>query len=373
MNAIQSGTLMNASHEWWTRPSDQRFTSLTDMLAHFKGIRDRSEDRVVTTRRIRAVPVNDDHKGLALEALIGRQETQVTLPTHWSFGQLCERAKAPASYLRKRPSELAADNLNHGFFKEDVQEAKLLVRNEPGGPAAILAAATGPNYGRIWNDEIVKALIDRFGDGVTGAFRVPGEFGKAVTVSKDNTTLYASDRDMFVFLADEVNRIEVPNRRNGQPGSLARGFFVWNSDVGSKTFGIGTFLFDFVCMNRIVWGAQDYKEIRLRHTSGAPDRFLEEVTPALISYANSSTNSIMEAVTAAREARVDDIDDFLSKRFTNGQAKGIKLAFDADELRPMETVWDVVTGVTAYARGIDHQDARVEMERIGGSFLNKVI
>ena len=59
--------------------------------------------------------------------------------------------------------------------------------------------------------------------------------------------------------------------------------------------------------------------------------------------------------------------------FTTGQAKGIKLAFDSDELRPMETVWDVVTGVTAYARGIDHQDARVEMERIGGSFLTEVI
>jgi hypothetical protein len=371
MNAIQSTTLMNASHEWATRPSDQRFTSLPDMLDHFRDIRVRSEDRVVTTRRIRAVPVNDDHRGLALEALVGRQETQVSLPTHWSFGQLAERAKAPASYLRRLPSELAADCLNHGFYVNDVNEAKLLVRQEPTGPAATLAAATGPNYGRIWNDDIVSALIDRFGDGVTGNFRVPGEFGNAVEVNKSNTTLYASDRDMFVFLADETNRIEIPDRRNGQSGSLARGFFVWNSDVGSKTFGIATFLFDFVCKNRIVWGATEHKEIRLRHTSGAPDRFLEEVTPALVSYANSSTASITEALETARAARVDDIDDFLSKRFTNGQAKGIKLAFEADELRPMETVWDVVTGVTAYARGIEHQDARVEMERIGGSFLSK--
>ena len=50
---------------------------------------------------------------------------------------------------------------------------------------------------------------------------VPGEFGGRVTVTKDNTTLYASDRDMFVFLADEENRIELPNR----DGRLKPGLF----------------------------------------------------------------------------------------------------------------------------------------------------
>ena len=36
---------------------------------------------------------------------------------------------------------------------------------------------------------------------------------------------------MFVFLADEENRIELPNRRAGRFGAFARGFFVWNSEV----------------------------------------------------------------------------------------------------------------------------------------------
>jgi hypothetical protein len=50
---------------------------------------------------------------------------------------------------------------------------------------------------------------------------------------------------MFVFLADEERRIEVPARRDGQPGSLARGFFVWNTEVGDKTLGAAFFLFDY--------------------------------------------------------------------------------------------------------------------------------
>ena len=42
---------------------------------------------------------------------------------------------------------------------------------------------------------------------------MPGEFGKKVTVDRENTTLFASDRNMFVFLADEDRRIEVAGRR----------------------------------------------------------------------------------------------------------------------------------------------------------------
>lgn len=191
-----------------------------------------------------------------------------------------------------------------------------------------------------------------------------------MAVTKENTTLYASDRDMFVFLADEENRITVPNRRDGQSGSMARGFFMWNSDVGANTQGIALFLFDYVCGNRIVWGAQDFREIRIRHTSSAPDRFIEEVQPAIEAYANSATTSVVQAIEAAQSKKIDDIDDFLRKRFSASQVSAIKAAHMADEQRPIETLWDATTAVTAYARGIQHQDARVELEREGGKILN---
>jgi hypothetical protein len=32
-------------------------------------------------------------------------------------------------------------------------------------------------------------------------------------------------------------------------------------------------------------------------------------------------------------------------------------------------MWDVVTGATAYARGIENQDARVALERDAGSLM----
>ena len=263
--------------------------------------------------------------------------------------------------------------MNYGLrFNRDVKDAGILVHHDDNGNAE-LRAATGPNYGRIWNEEIVRALMDKFGDGATGQWKVPGEFGKDVPITKDNTTIYGSDRDMFVFLADETNRVEVANRRNGQPGSLARGFFVWNSEVGSQSIGAAFFLFDYACSNRIVWGAREFKEIRLRHTASAPDRWLEEVTPVLMDYANSSARNVEETIKNAQEKKLEsDLDKFLTNRFSGRMATAIKAAHEREEGRPIETLWDAVTGVTAYAKTIRNTDDRVVVERDAGKILDLV-
>ena len=361
--------LTQASRQWATRPEDQRFTSLDELLAHARGQRAISRAKTVANRTLQLAPIEDDAERKSL-ALIGLDE-RPSLPTHWSFGQLAQLVGAPAGYLRKLPADIASDCVNYGLLRRGVDEVGTL-RHEGDGPADELAAATGPNYGRIWNADVIQALRDRFGDGRTGQFTVPGEFGKEVEITKANTTLFASDRDMFVFLADEKNRIEIPDRRDGKPGSLARGFFVWNSEVGSTSFGIATFLFDFVCCNRMVWGVEGHKEVRIRHTSGAPSRWIEEVAPAIESYANKSTISITEGIEAARQARLGDEDavsDFLAKRFTKGRAEGIRLAHLGAEDRPIETLWDAAVGVTEYAKGISFQDERVALEREAGKIM----
>lgn len=359
--------LFQASSQWMSRPSDERFTSLTALADHCLSIRNNSRSKAISSRAIMAQPVEGDSKALVV---VGPNGAPVT-PTHWAFGQLASRAGAPAGYLRDLPAPLAADCINYGLkFKRDIEDVGVLLRKDDAALVPTLAAVTGPNYGRVWNATIAQRLVQVYGDGLNGDFRVPGEFGRAVTVTKENTTLYASDRDMFVFLADETNRIEVPNRRNGQSGSMARGFFVWNSEVGAQTFGVATFLFDYVCMNRIVWGADKYREIRIRHTSSAPDKWIEQVAPAIQSYASSRTDNIVAAIAHAKAARIDDLDQFLAKRFTKAETVAIKAAHMAEEQRPIETLWDAVTGATAYAKTIGYQDARVGLERKAGDILD---
>jgi hypothetical protein len=233
-----------------------------------------------------------------------------------------------------------------------------------------LRSVNGPNYGRVYDADVVDALVHRFGDGVTGQWRVPGGFGHKVTVDKGNTTLFASDRDMFVFLADEENRIEIPNRRAGKFGSFARGFFVWNSEVGKTTLGAGFFLFDYVCCNRIIWGADQYTEIRIRHTKGAPDRWLEEVTPVLDEYSQASVKPVVQAIEHAREKRLgDELDAFLANRFSKSMVPAIKAVPEVEEGRTIETLGDVTVAATAHARSLTNNDKRIEIERAAGDIL----
>jgi hypothetical protein len=354
--------LTQASAQWASRPQDERFVSLTDLAAYTRDQHEHSRATVVSSRKINIEPVGI--VGIVVTGLNGAAYE----PTNWAFGQLAHLARAPSGYLRTLSAPIAADCLNYGLWlNPPVEEVGVLLRKNGD---STFAAATGPNYGRVWNADIADMLVDRFGDGISGDWRVPGEFGKRVPVTKANTTLYAGDRDMFVFLADEDRRISIPKRRDDKSGEMARGFFVWNSEVGSQSLGAAFFLFDYVCCNRIVWGAQNVSEIRIRHTSGAPDRWMENVLPVLQEYATASAAPVLAAIEHAQSARIDnDLDAFLAARFGKGLADPIKAAFEADEDRPIETRFDVVTAATAYARGVTHQDARVRIERQAGALL----
>lgn len=361
-------TLMQASRQWSSRPDEERFLSLDAMLATLREVRANSREKVVASKALHVGLEGAD--GLHI---VGQNGTPAML-THQSFGQIATLAQAPAGYLRTLPASMAADCVNYGLqIARGAQDVGVLLTRSQGDDAEIISlrAATGPNYGRVWNCDVIGALRDRFGDGVTGAFRVPGEFGRAVEVTKENTTLYASDRDTFVFLADEENRIDVPGRRDGKPGSLARGFFVWNSETGAATLGCAMFLFDYVCCNRIVWGAQQYKELKIRHTASAPEKWLREVQPVIERMAHASAEPIEQMIANARaKALGDRTDAFLAERFGPRMVPQLKALHLAEEGRPIETLWDATTAATAYARSIQHQSARVEFETIAGNILD---
>jgi hypothetical protein len=375
MEQKMTSTLTQASQQWISRPADERFMSLLDMQAFKRSQREHSRPKVISSRKLGVEPASligaETRHGLIIRDESGYHST----PTHWSFGQLCSLASpgnSPASYFRetRMPAAVVADCLNYNLrFNRSVEDVGLYLHEERDGVFG-LRSVNGPNYGRVFDAEVLDALVARFGDGVNGQWRVPGEFGQAVTVTRENTTLFASDRDMFVFLADEENRIEIPGRRAGQHGSFARGFFVWNSEVGKTTLGAGFFLFDYVCCNRIVWGADQYTEVRIRHTKGAPDRWLEEVVPVLNEYSQASAKPVVAAIEAAREKALDDeLDAFLAKRFGKSMVPAIKAIHETEEGRPIENLWDVTVAATAHARTIANTDKRIEIERAAGDVL----
>jgi hypothetical protein len=190
-------------------------------------------------------------------------------------------------------------------------------------------------------------------------------------VTKDTTTLYASDRDVFLFLVDDTHPIEAGRLADGSPDLYFRGFYCWNSEVGSKTLGIASFYLRAVCQNRNLWGVEDFEEITIRHSKYATARFAHEAAPALESFANSSPGPFVAGIKAARE-RVVAHSEFLRKRgFSKPETARIIEAVLREEGRPPESLFDFVQGITAVARGKEHQDARLDLEQRAKRLLDR--
>jgi hypothetical protein len=357
------------SSEWFSRPDDERFLSLDELMASVKGRAERSATRTVDSAAVRVEASREDPERLAL-VLPGADAPLA--PTHWSFGQLASLVGAPSAYLRQLPAALAGINLQYGLSSHRAEQIKTL---EVANGRTELRAVTGPDYGRIYDHELVAAVQRIAGNGTGDTrWKVPGVldwptgvYNPHVDVSRDTTTLYASDRDVFLFLVDDLHPIEAGRLPSGEPDLYFRGFYCWNSEVGAKTLGIASFYLRAVCQNRNLWGVEDFEEITIRHSKYAANRFAHEAAPALTRFADSSPMPFVNGVRHARErivARTDeDRTEFLKKRgFSKGETAKIIETVLTEEGHPPSSVFDFMQGITAVARTKPHQDARLELE-----------
>lgn len=372
--------LTTLSNQWRSRPDDQRFLTLSALRDFVAKAAAESEAHAMVPEKISAiVNQNDAHTLRLIAGDKGELQT-----SHLSFGQLCGHAGAPAGYLRSLPAPLAAINLNYGL-KAAHQDGSSLYIRDVGTPGAMLRAITSESYGRILDVDVVDAVMKVAGEG--SDWKVPGmiqwgathgiKYNPNVDVTKESTTLYASDRDVFVFLVDDLHPIEVGKLKDGSPDLVFRGFYVWNSEVGTRSFGIATMYLRGVCQNRCLWGVEGFSETTFAHTSGAPDKFAKVAQPALLAFSQGATDKLIAGVKTAKSVIVASDDDaavdFLKARgFSVRMAKTIIETFEAEEGGKPVSVWDFAMGITAAARQQGNADKRLMIEKTAGAMLDKV-
>jgi hypothetical protein len=381
------------SNQWAMRPDDQRFTDLTTLRDQVAKWADNSHPIDLDPRSLTAEAHSGDQLLISSDAI---DDGRIALaPTNYGFGDLCQLIGAPSRYLAKLPAELAARCLNHGFsnLKVPSDTQKQVYVGEPAGfDMNVLRCLTSPSYGRITDRDVVEEVMKFAGNGTGDTrWKVPGVmdwstmvYNPNVDITNENTTLYASDRDIFLFLVDDKNPIEVGKTANGDPDLVFRGFYVWNSEVGERTFGVATMYLRGVCCNRLLWGVEGFSETSFRHSKGAPARFLTDCAPALQSFAEGAESKLIAGVKAAKEALVispgaDGEEqaaerlEFLRKLGFSG-AKSLELVVThiEEEGRPPESIWDFAQAMTAAARSCQYQDQRIKLEQQAGKLLDKV-
>jgi len=357
------------SAQWASRPNDQRFLDVASLGRKVRARRQSSEvlDVALDCMQVRPMTESAD-ADIELVDSRGQHYGQLT---HYSFGQLCQRAHAPAGFLRELPPMLACMNLQYKLeaaerrANDEGNDAKILTRRN--GSLDIAAVNSG-TYGRIWDADVVGA-VETYVD--LDEWRVPSS-SYSGTDPLRVTTLYASDRDIFLFLVNETAEVSASGE------SLKRGFYVWNSEVGSATFGVAMMLYDRVCDNRIIWGVRDFREVKIRHTSGGPMRFVQTATPQLEAYVRSSPALVEGTIRRAKDkvlgkSQADVLSWMKQRGFTQPQARA---AYEAAENDPRgynpRSVWGLVQGLTESAHELKHTDERVALERKAGALLDLV-
>jgi hypothetical protein len=350
-------TLSQANSQWNNRPADERYPSIEAMHERAVAKRHRQkQSAIIKTRELTASALDGN-------IVINGRVSQANV-TNWSFGQLAQKAKAPASYLSTLPVELAAECLNNGLRNAEGDTRLLLDVGSDGLPT--IEAATSERYDRIFNAEITQRLLDLKHSG-QGWQEAPAAFD-------GSRGQYMGDRDMFSFFVDNDRRIF-----EEKDGGMSRGFFAWNSEVGAKTFGVTTFYYKYICGNHYVWGANEVKEFRIKHIGDAAARGFHNLRAMLINYANSSAQTDILKIQSAMNYdlgsnRDEVLDRVLGLRVPAITQKVAAAAYDravehSDWYGSPRSAWGYASGLTEIARDLPNADARDQLDRASGKLL----
>jgi hypothetical protein len=396
--------LFGANKQWATRPPDERFSSLAEMLAACLGYYESACEASAPFDTLKAKAVEEEVR------VTGSEHLEADL-TFWAFGQLARLASAPAAYMRELPAALAAECVNFGlqrrtssapiellFHKKANEDGHLKL---PGATAIapsplVLRALTSKKYTRIWNWEVVERLIRLQEQG----WRVPparpaceGQPGARTATDEDvldakgslsinvgdliaPAGLYASAHDMFAFLINEKSRLD-----DGTEQGLSRGIFFENGEVGDKALRSTTFLYRHVCGNHIVWDASNIIKLHIRHVGKARQKFSDFVLD-LKKYANSAVSlderKIKKAQTRRIAATKREVLDRLFKLLHQSiSLEQLDAAFDlaGDHTRidgdPL-TYWGMAQGISRLSQQTSFLDERTRLDRCAGKVLKIV-
>jgi len=384
--------ILKAARQWSTRPADERFKTLAELTEACKRYADESVTSTVQYGDLRVEARDGD------VFMVGKTNVPARF-TNYSFGQIASRVGAPAGYLTKLPATLAAQNVNHGLAhqKDPEATAKLLIHKNGD---MLVRCMTSERYQRIWNYEVGSQLqgLQELGWRTPPA-RPAGIENERTWIATEEDCLqsrklgmlsvkpgdmvapaglYASDRDMFVFMVNENSMLDNPA---SPEVPLSRGFILWNSEVGDKSFGIMSFLYDAVCGNHIVWGAREVKEFRVRHIGSARGKAFGHLSMQLKEYANDSANEDQAKIKSAqsfelgatKEDVISKLISYVAKKRVQVTEANLNNAYAIAENTPRygnpNTPWAIAQGITELSQASEHASKRVKLDQAAGKIL----
>jgi hypothetical protein len=359
-------TITVANQQLHARPPDECFRDWPHLLRYLRQRDLLSTERVVWQNRLRVEPLAD-----RVMLVAGSDGYQLN---DWSFGQVCRMSKADPDFISRLTPQLAADALNQTreWFKDE--EARMLFQDVNGGGFPMARALYSKSYARV-PDLAVAELVHREASGFVPAGEVAGSHVGLPPVRPEATGLYASSRDMFLFLADEDNPVEWRPDNGGLRAAFYRFLIVANSETTSRKLCYTMGLMEGICGNHLIWGPKEVVLVERRHV-GQPDRILEALRASIEALRDRRTiNQDLRVLEAARTtAFADDkekaVEILYPKYVTKAiAARAVESAIEDFHASLPLSVWSVVRGLTRVSQEIPYEDQRLEVDKAAGKLL----
>lgn len=366
INLERGETDWSVSDQWARRANDERFASYPELRTHIREKHGRAKELTLKADRLRVTDKSTSR-------LLLMHEGQTMSPTNAAFTQLCQALKMPPSFIQECSAESAGMLLNEFMKKRSIDgELKALAYPNHTTGELSLEAITPTTYQRIWNADVLKAIDYLLH--LMPSFKVPGELdwgsmkhNPNVDTTKDNTTLFAGERDMFVFMCDDLNPIECGKTSQGDTDVYFPFFKFVNSETGFGCLEGSSGYLRGVCFNRSLRGVEGVKSFKLRHTKNVIESFENASATLAKSLHSAEPKTFADLIQRARTLQIasnkEECVDFLQKRtFSKRTADAIIDATVQEEGEEPRTAFLMSAGITAYARSVEFQDRRNDLE-----------
>lgn len=360
-----NSTVNKASRQLFTRPDDELFQDWDHLIGNL-----RERERRVSEIQVKKISAFSNGENVMLNMVNGNGDYTREL-NDWSFNNLCRTVKAPPNYINSLDPEIAAKCLDYGLQNNAFASGTVanITDKEVRG-------FYSNKYQRVPDVDVAEFVRDlSFKYGYEPAGKFAGIRGGLAPVRPEATGLYASDRDVFMFLAYEKEPFEV----NGE--AFYHLTMVWNSEVGSRTLGFLTCLYRYICGNHIVWGARDIVEFSQKHIGTSSDvlRNYSKIMEGYDKYRQQMQQiSIAQINIAQRKEFADKIENAEKKLQAYMSLKDARgaLEFIHDERaypkNPM-SVYGIAQGVTLYSQTMPNANYRHALDLSAGNMMVKEV
>lgn len=338
------GNLTRAHQELFRRSPDESFPSLDVLSKHCRWQKEQAHESWQSPLGLEPTPVGGD--GLMLTTVDGQELAM----NHWSFGQLCRLA----GVTKQTVNRLSPDTATRVFRETLPRGNKPLQLFSQGDQLRSIHSAS---YTRLFNTDVLDVVQE-----VASDFQAPP---KGVG---DATGLYGGEQDMFAFLIDPGGWTEIGGE------AFAPGFFVYNSEVGSRCVGIETFWFQQVCRNHIVWDAVEVVNFTRKHTASVGEALdeIRRLIEALVRRRDQRRDGFAKVIAEAMKTKLgsdaEEVEKILGEK---GIVRSLaKKAIEIAQAGGGFSIFSVVDALTRLAGQLPYAGQRVELDQKAARLLS---